>query len=54
MKTFTTKQEAQQEINSNHKGFPFTPCFISDHYAKAHGVENGGWYIMSNVTKNLI
>jgi hypothetical protein len=54
MKSFNTKKETQEEINTNHKRFPFSPCFISDRYAKAHGVENGGWYIMSNVTKNLV
>lgn len=54
MKTFNTKQEAQNEINTNNKWLPFSPCFISDHYAKCHGVEKGGWYIMSNVTKNLV
>lgn len=44
---FTTKELAQQAVASNARFVGCTPIFIHDNYAKAHGVECGGWYLYS-------
>jgi hypothetical protein len=42
---FATKEMAEVAIKTTYHGC--TAMFISNHYAEAHGVQTGGWYLYS-------
>lgn len=48
---FETKADAKEWIETTKGEISeyFTTTFVSDHYAAAHGVEKGGWYVSSHV-----
>jgi len=46
---FETKAEAKSWIETTKGDIAdyFTTTFVSNHYAGAYGVEEGGWYVVS-------
>lgn len=41
---FSTKAEAEKAATGKYGGF--VAVFVSDHYAPAHGLPTGGWYLI--------
>lgn len=44
---FETKEACETAIKTNPQYRGCSPMFISNHYAAAHGVQKGGWYLYS-------
>jgi hypothetical protein len=51
---YKSKKEVINHIKSTGYESAYSPVFISDHYANSHGVGKGGWYVMNNITKQIV